>query len=194
MKQHILSGPNLSLFNFLKDSSPDDLAQKVTKLFVANHVGSTSSCRNLYPIVKCYEFIGSSANLEFRMAFTSLPSNLTFENLSISRTGCGICHKKPKDPCYLPCSHVFCRQCLIDSCCSSDDPNTIICSVCGNHSPKPHDGLASLPSSKHRRHSRKVSLKVLTKIKTGGQKKHFSESLFFRNFEFAGKVTSYSSN
>ncbi|XP_072039855.1 uncharacterized protein [Amphiura filiformis] len=80
--------------------------------------------------------------------FTSLPTDLTSQNRPIlEQNTCGICHKELSNPCCLPCKHVFCHQCLVDQCCASEDPETIICCVCHKSCHKPMDGIGAFPSS-----------------------------------------------
>jgi len=66
---------------------------------------------------------------------------------------CAICMDKFVDPCVLPCSHTFCRQCLIqhyESCCAAEaaDENDVIqCPTCRQTLPLPADIHSHKPSS-----------------------------------------------
>ena len=68
--------------------------------------------------------------------------------IALSKSKCGYCKKELTNPRLLPCSHASCYQCLVDSCCASDDPKNITCPICKRPAPLPAFGIMELPSMK----------------------------------------------
>ena len=66
---------------------------------------------------------------------------------------CAICMDKFVDPCVLPCSHTFCRQCVIrhyECACQSTAAETVVekvvsCPACRQTWPLPADSLVDHP-------------------------------------------------
>ena len=71
-------------------------------------------------------------------------TSLITENLN-QMLECAICMEPYRDPRVLPCHHGFCKDCLEQLVCSSEDQRTLVCPTCRKTLKLPKGGVKNLP-------------------------------------------------